>query len=448
MILPCSVISKLQSRVFLFFFYTIISDMKKNIENIRELISFVWYNQFSDFYRKKYQVAGFDEKDVLNPKNFDKLPFLTRQELESVSPDERLFIDPQEVQFVAYTSGTSSGRPMITYFTRVDDYYFDPTLSLGVRRLLIIHPPLNKHFHLTFVQQCIQSKNKSFPVFADYQNLANSAVIAAEIRADAVYATPTIALMFGEFLRKYYDPKKIKLLALGSETLTSTHRNRLKTIYPNAQIADLYGSAEIGQYIFYPCPKIVAEEKSWFHVLQPPLIKAEIIEGELVITYANNKAMPLIRYRTSDYFKIVSNNCGCGIKGPIFAWSGRKGVDKVKVAGVEIKIEDVERVFNKISHLTGDKYQLHFYESRDESGIKIVVEIIEPATVLKILPPENVKETIINHLMNNWHLSSTAKLKDVTDRGLFLTPEVKFVKEFSFKSAKTKHLVSHLSENN
>jgi len=56
--------------------------MEGSITNIKELLLFVWHNQFSDFYRKKYQAAGFDEKDVLNLKNFDKLPFLTRQELE------------------------------------------------------------------------------------------------------------------------------------------------------------------------------------------------------------------------------------------------------------------------------------------------------------------------------------------------------------------------------
>lgn len=421
--------------------------MEKNIKNTEELLSFVWHNKFSDFYRKKYYAASLSEKDILNPKNFDKLPFLTRQELESVPLDERLFVDSREIQFVAYTSGTSSGKPMITYFANVDDYYFDPTLDLGVRRLLIIHPPLNKHFHLTFVQQCIQSKNRSFPVFADHQNLANSAIIADEIKADAVYATPTIALMFGEFLGKYYDPKKIKLLALGSETLTLMRRNQLKTIYPNAQIADLYGSAEIGQYILYPCSKIIAEEKSWFHILQPPVIKTEIINGELIITYANNKAMPLIRYRTGDFFEIIGDNCGCGIKGQVLAWSGKKDVDKIKAAGVEIKIDDMEKVFNQISHLTNDKYQLHFYESYEKLGVKMVVEIIEPAAVLKILPAETVRETIINHLMNNWFLSPTAKLKDAVVKCLFSTPEVKFVKEFSFKSDKIRRLVSHLNEN-
>jgi len=418
-----------------------------NIENIKKLLFFIWHNQFSDFYRKKYEAAGLKEKDILNPGNFDKLPFLTRQELESVPPDERLFANPKEIQFIAYTSGTTTQKPLITYFSKVDDYYFDPTLGLGVKRLLIVYPPLNKNFSHTFVQQCVQSKNKSFPVFADYQNLANSAVIASKIKVDAIYATPTIALLLADFLKEYYDTKEIKLLVLSSETLTSARRQQLEILYPNAKIANLYASSEIGQFILYPCQKIIAEKKDWFHVLQPPVIKAEIIDGELVITYANNKAIPLIRYKTGDYFEIVKNNCGCGIKGQVLSWSGRKDIDKIRVAGVEIKINDVEKVFNQLNHIIGDQYQIHFYENREKPAIKIIIEVKEEGISAKFLPLESIKTAAVNHLINNWRLSSTANLKEAINKGLFLIPEIKFVKEFSYKSDKTRRLISHLNEN-
>ncbi len=420
-----------------------------NISNIEELLLFVWHNKFSDFYVKKYQAASLTEKEVLDPKNFIHLPFLTRQELESILPDQRFFVSPEEIQFIAFTSGTSNQNPLITYFSKIDNYYFDPTLGMGVKRLLITYPPLNKNFGHTFVQQCAQSKNKSFPVFADYQNLANSAIIASKVKVDAIYATPTIASLLAEFIEKYYDPKEIKLLALSSETLTSARREELKKKYPSAKIANLYGSSEIGQFILFPCQKIINEEKDLFHILQPPVLKTELINGELIITYANNKAMPLIRYQTGDFFEIANKKCSCGLSGPLLRWLGRENIDKIRVSGVEIKIDDVEKVFNQISHLIGDRYQLHFYENRDDSNvkIKIIIEIIEQNSAGKFLPLEDIKTFVINHLMNNWRLSSTARLKDAVDKGLFLAPEIKFVKEFSFKSDKTKRLISHLNEN-
>ncbi|MEK7097662.1 MAG: hypothetical protein AAB906_02340, partial [Patescibacteria group bacterium] len=300
----------------------------------------------------------------------------------------------------------------------MDDYYFDPTLGLGVKRLLITFPPLNKNFGHTFIQQCVQSQNKSTPIFADYQNLANSAIIANKVEADAIYATPTIALMLVEFLEKYYDPKKIKLLALSAETLTLTRRKQLELAYPNAQIANLYASSEIGQFILYPCKKIIAEKKDLFHVLQPPVLEAEIVNGELVVTYAANKAMPLIRYQPGDFLKIASDDCGCGGKGPVWAWLGREDVDKIRISGVEIKVDDVEKVFLSLIGIIGNDYQLHFYET-PQVIIQIIVEIRKsPAN--RIVNPDSIASKTIEHLMNNWQLSPTSLFREAVKKGLFL----------------------------
>jgi len=284
-------------------------------------------------------------------------------------------------------------------------------------------------------------------VFADLQNLANSAVIANQIQCDAIYTTPTIAYLMAEYIEKYYDLKKIKLLALSSETLTLNRRQQLEDIYPNAKIVNLYGSSEIGQFILYPCRNIIDKRKDWFHILQPPVIKAEIIDNELILTYANNLAMPLIRYKTGDYFEVVAEKCECGINGPILSWMGRNKVDKIRISGVEIRVDDVEKVFSQINHIIGDYYQLHFYEKNDGSDvkIKIKIEIITDKMPARFLPREFVRENIINHLMNNWQLSDKSKLKDVVAKNLFLIPEVKFVSDFSYKSDKIRRIVSHIN---
>ena len=272
----------------------------QEIKTIKELLSFVWNNSNSDFYAKKYKSAGLSKGQVLDEGNFHKLPLLTRTELESTPPDERLFVKSDEVEFVAYTSGTTSGNPLVIYFSSVENRYFDPTLGTGVKRILIVHPPLSRNFGHTFVQQCRQAKNKSTPIFADYQNLANSAVIAAKVKADAICTIPTIAFDFVKHLEKYYDLNSIKLLIVSSETLTSAKREILQEKFPRASIANVYGSAEVGQFFLYPCKRIMEEKTDKFHVLQPPILAAELIDGELVVTHADNKAMPLIRYRTGD----------------------------------------------------------------------------------------------------------------------------------------------------
>jgi phenylacetate-CoA ligase len=249
-------------------------------------------------------------------------------------------------------------------------------------------------------------------VFADYQNLANSAVIADKTNADAIYATPTIAVELAFHIKNYYDPSKIKLLALGSETLTDSHRRQLKLLYPNAKIANLYASSEIGQYILYPCKEIMNEDENTFHLLDEAVMSAELIDNELIVTYSKNKALPLIRYKTGDSFEIVNDKCKCGLAGPILKWLGRKEIDKIRITGIEIHTEDVENVFSKISGHIGSQYQLHFYEIKDEgkNKVKIVIEIINPLG----------KESPVSNMI------------------------IEKVKELSFKSSKTRRLVNHI----
>jgi len=417
-------------------------------DKIKKLISEVWENNHSSFYTKKYKDVGLNKEDLLDIENFQKIPFLTRKELEEVHPDNRLFIKPEEISFVAYTSGTTNNNPVITYFSDVDNYYFNPSLGLDVKKLLITYPPLNKNFGHTFIQQCKQGNRKITPIFADYQNLPNSAFLAGKLEIDAIYATPTIASQLVEHIDKYYDRNKIKLLALGSETLTPAKRDFLKKAYPNAKIANLYASSEIGQFILFPCKEIIENGDNLFHLLAPPLLATEIIDGELVLTYANNKAMPLIRYRTGDFFEETKEPCSCSNKGPLLKWSGRKGVDKIRINGLEIKVDDVEKAFQEIISLIGDKYQIHFYSSIKDSveTVDLVVEVENKQLLEKSALLENIKTMVINHLMNNWYLTPTVNLEEIIKRKIFSSIKINILEKLSFTGDKTKRLITHLND--
>ncbi len=417
------------------------------IKTIPELLSFVWDNPHSDFYKKKYEAAGFTKGNVLKPDNFAKLPPLIRAELESTPPDERLFVKKEDVEFVAYTSGTTSGNPLVIYFSEIENHYFDPTLGTDARRILVVHPPLARNFGHTFVKQCRQAKNKCTPIFADFQNLLNSAVIAAKVKADAICTLPTLAFDLAKHIEKYYDPKAIKLIIVSSETLTAAKREILAEKFPNAKIANVYGNAEVGQFFFYPCKKMMDEKSDKFHVLNPPIMKTELVNGELVITCANNLATPLIRYRTGDYFEIVEENCSCGTPGPVLAMSGRDKIDRLRIGGVEIKVADVEKIFMPILNLTGDKYQLHFYEVDSDSGLKVktVVEILKESKPA-MFSESDISSSILKHLLDNWVLAPGTTLRNAVDKGSFTFPEIKFVDEFSLKSGKMRRLVGHFDE--
>jgi len=409
-----------------------------NAAALAELLDFIAHNPHSDFYQKKYAATGVKPSAV----PFSALPLLTRGELVDTPLMERTFVPKEEVRFVAFTSGTSAARPLITPFSAVSDYHFEPSLGSGVRRPLIIYPPLNKNFGHTFIQQCEQADFPVSPIFADFQNLANSALIARELACDSLYATPTIAALFIPHARERGILTRFKLLALSSETLTAARRAELEAAYPEAHIANLYASSEIGQFVLFPCARMMEKRQNHFHVLTDALAATELIDGELVVSYGLNRAMPLVRYRTGDHFEEVEEGCGCGLPGPVFAWSHRGAVDRVRINGVEFTIEETDRVFSKLTRIAHPHYQVHFNPS-PRSGAAIVVEIADERAA-RLADTAALAALIEAELLDAWRLSASATMRTALERGLFDSFSVAIVPSLSAPGAKTKRFISHV----
>lgn len=414
---------------------------KNNSIPLSDELSQIWNSQLSHFYYDKYVDAGLSEKDICNPDNFTELPFLTRKELEDTLPLDRLYIPEGDVNFVAFTSGTTGSHPVISLHRMLDTYKYDPTLGVDIHRVLVTYPPFNKNFGPMFVQMCKESPRAVFPISADYQNLANSAVIAKDTLSDALYATPTIATLLAPFLEKYYTTKAIKLVVLCSETLTEARRTKLGALYPNAIIANTYGSSEIGRHIFFPCEKMLKEKVSHFHTIHEDIAVTEFIDNELVITYLKNKAFPLIRYRTGDYFDELPK-CSCELSGPVLSWRGREDVDRLRVNGIELLLEDVESTFLPITPLIGNQYQLHLYPSSSGS-IRMVVEIEKSNLPDTDIFREHTKSQVIR-VVKELRVGGSATLSDAVKKSLFSEPDVQFVDELSVKTTKPRRLINHL----
>ena len=180
-----------------------------------------------------------------------------------------------------------------------------------------------------------------------------------------------------------------------------------------------------------------------FHFLKEALAGLELVDGELVVTYGLNKAFPLIRYRTGDFFEIAREGCDCGLIGQTLRWSGRADVDKLRVHGFEIKAEEVDDVFNAVSPLV-DGYQVHFYkEPSNHEKTRIVVEIMKKEG--QLLQDESIFGMIQRELLNNWHIAPRVPLSEAIRRGTFSALDIKFVKEFTTQSQKNRRLVSHIN---
>lgn len=126
-------------------------------------------------------------------------------------------------------------------------------------------------------------------------------------------------------------PFNLKCVITTSEVLTDYHRKLIEDIF-STRVFNEYGCGEIGS-VAHEC------EAGSLHVMAENMI-VEVLDGdrvckhgemgELVITELNNKAMPLIRYRTGDFGSLSHGTCACGRSLPVIENLAGRAYDTIK----------------------------------------------------------------------------------------------------------------------
>lgn len=112
-----------------------------------------------------------------------------------------------------------------------------------------------------------------------------------------------------------HEPPQVNSLLTHGEDLTSVTRLTVEQMW-NVVIRDIYGLQETG------CIAWQCESGDYYHIDEERIL-IEIIDdggnsvpdgeiGEVVVTNLVNYAMPLIKYKTSDYAAIIRDSCECG----------------------------------------------------------------------------------------------------------------------------------------
>lgn len=426
---------------------------KNSFLKIKKILNLVWESELSSFYREKYNRFGIDlKKDINSWQYFSKLPYLLKTEIINTPPLKRLYISEKEVICWGITSGTTSGGnplmiPMMIWNDPSSDLLADVLESVGVKKIMalasltyinartadwVYHPRLSKYTLL----------------MADISNLTLAAQICKNIAVDGIETTSSALYYFIPFLKEVYDLKKIKYVFLGGEFTSEAKLNFFKSYFPNAYFDFRFGGMENQVNKGIRCQKISNLPPRFFHP-NTSFYLFEVIDeigkpvtdsqpGELVLTNKQISGFPLIRYKSGDLISINKYSCSCGMSGLIEVY-GRMGYDWLRVGGITLYVELVEKSINKsIKNFKGE-YQLHVYEKIYKKKLipQLILELYIPKS--KITKPELLAEKIASNLQ----VSSNLTLADLTNQEAFakLKVELKSKLNPKYKSLK---IISHL----
>ncbi len=415
---------------------------KADILKIRKILKWVWENPNSSFYRGRYKKAGIKSwKEIKTIEDFEKLPYLTREDIEAVDPFDRVFLPKNKINTVNTTSATSSGKPLVLLsevydsdFTRIGTDKEKQAKYLKdnkIERMLFMEPVVafsrRLQFYSTIKQVC--------QVFGDIHNLPLSAKVASSAKIQAIFTSSTILLFFTPYLKAEYDLKNIKLIMIGGEYCSKQRLRLLKKMFPKAVFYFHYGSTEAPSR-GYMCENLLSKNPNLFH--WSPNFHGEITdEGELVLTSFLKTMFPVIRYRTGDSIRFKKTPCACGSKDALFEIIGRAGTDSLNIQGTTINVDSVMKAIRDISGVSQGDFKLHVYEKIEKDKImpRMVLELVKTR---ESSSPTSIEDTISGKL----YLSARITLSDLVEKGIFKPLEVKLVSQLPFEP-KRKYIVLH-----
>ncbi len=352
------------------------------LEKLRETFRHVYSNV--PFYRARCDEAGLDPEKIKSLDNIKRLPFTTSDDLRLNYPYGLLAVPKDEVVRVHTSSGTT-GKPKAVFFSKGD---IERSANLIARCLVMTGTGKGDTlqnmmtyglFTGALVMHYGAERVGALVIPAGPGNTDRQISLMRDFESTAVHITPSYALYLGSVLQKKgIDPGKdlnLRRAYLGAEPYSEETRKKIEYLF-GIDVYNSYGLTEMnGPGVAFECPykngMHLWEDHFLVEIINPETgeVLEEGQEGELVITSLRREAMPLIRYRTRDITKIISDTCACGRTHRRISRIMGRSDDMFVVKGVNIFPQQIEQVLMGIKGVA-QNYQI-VLESLDQLTIKV-----------------------------------------------------------------------------
>lgn len=350
---------------------TNLEDWIEKIEDIplltRENLEALQLRRLNGLLPRLKQRGGFyaDYPEKLESlSDLQKLPFTAAEDL-SVHPGRFLLTSQSEVSRVisGATSGTT-GPSKRVFYTETDTEYTVGLFAAGISEMLsagekcFIAFPFTGPFGLGDLIAKAVERLGGVPIRAGFgQTFGEMLDLIKESSPETYIGFPVTLL---SLVRMYGENCPIKRALVSGDACPEGVMEELEAVM-GSKLYPHYGSRECGLGGAVTCPAFEGMHLRENHII------AEIIDesgkvlpdgqyGELVLTTISADAMPLLRYRTGDFTRILPP-CPCG--------GVTRRLDRVSRRGGTLSIEELDSILFRIPDLVdyraraGEKIKLH-----------------------------------------------------------------------------------------
>ncbi|MFP3881273.1 MAG: phenylacetate--CoA ligase family protein [Actinomycetota bacterium] len=288
------------------------------------------------------------------------LPFTEKTEFRDSYPYGMLTVPMGEVTRIHASSGTS-GKPTIVAYTQDDVRIFAEVVArslatAGATRHDIIQVAygyglftggLGLHYGVEEMGATAVPASGGNPGF--------QVGLMADAGVTGLAATPSFTLTLAEKAEEMGKMSELRLRfgLHGAEPWSEGLREKIEKAWGGGYLAlDIYGLSEvIGPGVAMECP----EGKGGMHVFEdhflPEIVDPETGDpvdegesGELVITTLTKQAQPVLRYRTRDITRFLTDPCPCGRTTRRIARLEGRADDMLIVRGINVYPRAIEEI--------------------------------------------------------------------------------------------------------
>jgi phenylacetate-CoA ligase len=358
------------------------------LERLKKIVRKLWKRV--PYYRHKMQVVGVTPSDIKTLEDIRKLPFTTKDDLRLCYPYEA-FAEPLDKVVRIHASSGTTGKPTVVGYTRRD---LDMWTDLVARFLVAGGLSSKDIVHIAFTYGLFTG---GFGLHYGAERVGASVIpvsggrserqitIMRDFGSTALVCTPSYAVYLAEIMQGMgVTPAqlKLKLGFFGGEFWTEHMRTEIQSKL-GIFATDNYGLSEIlGPGVSGEC----REQKGmhiWEDHFYPEVIDPDTCEprnpaqgGELVLTTLTKEAIPLVRYRTRDICRLMTDPCPCGRTGVRMSKVSGRSDDMLIIRGVNVFPSQVEEVLLEVKG-TLPHYQLVVQREGVLDRLEIRVEVSE-----------------------------------------------------------------------
>ncbi len=342
------------------------------------------------FYRKKFDDLEIDTDTIRSLDDLQRLPFTTKDDLRNNYPYGMFAVPLREVVRVHASSGTT-GMATVVGYTRNDIKTWSNLVarvltSGGVTKDDIIQIAFGYGFFtggfgLHYGAERIGAS--VIPISSG--NTKRQIMIMQDFRTTALVCTPSYALLIADTVHEMginVNSLSLKYGLFGAEPWSEGMRKEIQTKL-KVIATDNYGLSEvIGPGVSGEC-----HEQNGLHINEDhfllEIINPDTLEpvpdgeaGELVVTTLTKEAFPVIRFRTRDLTRIISEPCPCGRSMRKMQRVMGRTDDMLIIKGVNVFPSQIETVLFEIEG-TEPHYQIIIDRKGALDDITVLVEVEE-----------------------------------------------------------------------